>query len=394
MSPTRRDFLKAGIAAGAAGVFAQTLPTRATAKDALKIGVILPSSGVYAELGDQIAKGMRMYFDEVHNTAGGREIVIINQDESSDPSVAVSKATRLIESDKVDLLAGIVATPSAYAIRDLVTNAQMPLIIANAGGNALTRARKSPFIFRTSFSAWQFANPLGTWTANKLSKQVFMLAADYAYGRESAAGFKEAYTAAGGKVVDEVYTPLGSPDFSAYIAKIAAAKPEALFGFLAGSDSAIFLRQFQQFGLAKSIKLAVIGDMVEENTLAAVGNAAEGAHSSLHWALLLRNPENERFVQDYQIHFGTDPSVYSMRGFDTARVIVEAVNKLGGDTSDKKKVTDAFESVKFASPRGAFEFDPVTHNVIQNIYLREVVLTGTGDHNKVIADLGRIRDPG
>jgi branched-chain amino acid transport system substrate-binding protein len=394
MNLTRRDFLKAGLAASAAGAFAQALPTRAGAKDALKIGVILPASGVYAELGDQIAKGMRMYFDEVHNQAGGREIVIVNQDESSDPSVAVSKATRLIESDKVDLLAGIVATPSAYAIRDLVTNAQVPLVIANAGGDALTRARKSPYIFRTSFSAWQFANPLGTWTANKLSKSVFMLAADYAYGRESAADFKGAYTAAGGKVIDEVYSPLGSPDFSAYIAKIAAARPDTLFSFLAGSDSAIFLRQFQQFGLSRSVKLAVIGDMVEENTLAAVGNAAEGAHSTLHWALLLRNPENTRFVQDYQIRFGTDPSVYSLRGFDTARVIVEAVNALGGDTSDKKKVIAAFEGVKFASPRGAFEFDPVTHNVIQNVYLREVVLTGTGDHNKVVSDLGRIKDPG
>jgi branched-chain amino acid transport system substrate-binding protein len=394
MSPTRRDFIKAGIAAGGLSLLPQAFPSRAAAKDALKIGVILPSSGVYAELGDQIGKGMRLYFDEVHNKAGGREIVIINENESSDPSVAVSKATKLIQSDKVDLLAGIVATPSAYAIRDLVTDAQVPLIIANAGGNALTRARKSPYIFRTSFTAWQFANPLGTWTATKFSKQVFMIAADYAYGRESAAGFKDAFTAAGGKVIDEVYPPLGSPDFSSYIAKIAAAKPEVLFGFLAGSDGTIFLRQFQQFGLSRSIKLAVIGDMVEENTLAAIGNAAEGAHSSLHWALLMNNPENERFVLDYQTRFGTDPSVYSMRGFDTARVIVEALNKLDGDTSNKKKVIEAFESVRFASPRGAFEFDPVTHNVIQNVYLREVVFTATGDHNKVVSDLGRIRDPG
>jgi branched-chain amino acid transport system substrate-binding protein len=99
-------------------------------------------------------------------------------------------------------------------------------------------------------------------------------------------------------------------------------------------------------------------------------------------------------VLDYQTRFGTDPSVYSMRGFDTARVIVEALNKLDGDTSNKKKVIEAFESVRFASPRGAFEFDPVTHNVIQNVYLREVVFTATGDHNKVVSDLGRIRDPG
>jgi branched-chain amino acid transport system substrate-binding protein len=394
MGLTRRDFIKAGAAAGGLSLLSQTLPTKAAAKEALKVGVILPTSGVYAELGDQIAKGMRLYLDEVHNKAGGREIVIVSENESSDPSVAVSKATKLIESDKVDLLAGIVATPSAYAIRDLVTNAQVPLIIANAGGDALTRARKSPYIFRTSFSAWQFANPLGTWVANKFSKQVFMIAADYAYGRESAGDFKAAYVAAGGKVLDEIYPPLGSPDFSSYIAKIAAAKPEVLFGFLAGSDGVIFLRQFQQFGLSKSIKLAVIGDMVEENTLAAIGNAAEGAHSTLHWALLLKNPENERFVQDYQIRFGVDPSVYSMRGFDTARVIVDAVNKLDGDTSNKAKVISAFESVKFASPRGQFEFDPVTHNVVQDVYLREVILTGTGDHNKVLSNLGRIRDPG
>ena len=394
MSLTRRDFLKAGVAAGAAGLLPQSYATRAMAKDALKIGVILPASGVYTQLGDDISKGMRLYFDEIRNKAGGREIVIISEDESSDPSVAVSKATKLIESDKVDLLTGIVSTASAYAIRDLVTNAQVPLIVANAGGNALTRARKSPYIFRAGFTAWQFANPLGTWTASKLSKQVYMIAADYAYGRESAQGFKEAYTAAGGKVIDEVYPPLGSPDFTPYIAKIAAAKPEVLFGFLAGSDGTIFLRQFQQFGLSKSIKLSVIGDMVEENTLAQVGEAALGAHSTLHWALLLKNPENTRFVQDYQARFGGDPSVYSMRGFDAARVIVEGVNKLDGNLSNKKNVTDAFASVKFTSPRGPFEFDPVTHNVVQNIYLRETILTGTGVHNKVISNLGFIRDPG
>lgn len=391
---TRRDFLKAGLAAGSVGLLPQAFASRAAAKDALKIGVILPASGVYTELGDQIAKGMRLYFDQTHNKAGGRDIVLISEDESSDPGVAVTKATKLIESDKVDFLAGIVATPAAYAIRDLVTSSQVPLVVANAGGNALTRARKSPYIFRASFTAWQFANPLGIWTATKLTKQVFMIAADYAYGRESAAAFKEAFIANGGKVIDEVYPPLGSPDFSAYIAKIAAAKPAVLFGFLAGSDGVIFLKQFKQYGLSSSVKLAVIGDMVEENTLAAVGDAARGAHSTLHWALLLDNPENLRFVKDYKTKYGGDPSVYSMRGFDTARVIVEAVDKLGGDTSNKAKTISALESVKFNSPRGKFEFDPLTHNVVQDIYVREVVATDSGDHNKVIADLGRIRDPG
>src|ERR1700680_3231517 len=83
MSITRRDFLKAGLAVGGLSLLEQTLPTRAAAKDVLKIGVMLPSSGVYTELGDHISKGMRLYFDEVRNTAGGREIVVINENESS-----------------------------------------------------------------------------------------------------------------------------------------------------------------------------------------------------------------------------------------------------------------------------------------------------------------------
>jgi branched-chain amino acid transport system substrate-binding protein len=390
----RRDFVAGSLAAGGLALFPELLPSVARASDVLKIGVILPASGVYAQLGDEIAKGMRLYFDQVHNKAAGREIQVISENESSDPSVAVTKATKLIESDKVDLLAGIVATPSAYAIRDLVNSTQTILVVANAGGNALTRDRKSPYIFRTSFTAWQFGFPLGKWVADHLTKSVYIIAADYAYGHESVNGFKESYAAAGGKVIDELYPPLGSPDFSSYIAKISAARPEVLFGFLAGSDGVIFLNQFKQYGLVGSVKLAVIGDMVEENTLSQVGDAALGARSTLHWALLMNNQANKDFVKGYTIKYATDPSVYSMRGFDTARVIVDAVNKLGGDTSDKKKFVAALESVKFDSPRGRFEFDPVTHNVVQDVYLREAIQTATGVHNRVVADLGRFRDPG
>jgi branched-chain amino acid transport system substrate-binding protein len=390
---TRRDFVAGGLAASSIALLPEVLPSRAYAKDALKIGVILPSSGVYAQLGLQINQGMRLYFDQVRNHAGGREIQLVTENESSDPSVAVSKATKLIQVDKVDLLTGLVATPAAYAIRDLVHSTGTILVVSNAGGNALTRARKSPYIFRAGFTAWQTAFPLGKWVAERLTKSVYIIAADYAYGRESVAGFKESFLANGGKVIDEVYPPLGSPDFSAYIAKMSAAGPEVLFGFLAGSDGTIFLNQFKQYGLVGRIKLAVIGDMVEENTLAQVGDAALGARSSLQWALLLNNQANKDFIRAHTIAFGSDPSVYSLRGYDAAHVIVDAVNKVEGDTSNKKNFIAALESVKFNSPRGFFEFDPVTHNVIQNIYLREAILTATGVHNKVVADLGRFKDP-
>ena len=389
MRYTRRRFLKQSLAVGvglAMGVRGQ--------REALRIGVVLPYSGVYAQLGQDITDGMLLYLDEVKNQAGGRPVQLVREDETADPSVALRKVTKLVEQDRVDLLTGLVSTASAYAVRDYVHNSRNVLIVSNAGGNALTRERKSPYIFRTSFTSWQVSFPLGRWMAERLTKRVAVVAADYAFGRESVAAFKESFLAAGGQVVQETYTPLGSTDFSAALTRLLQARPGAVFAFLAGSDAAIFLRQYAQFGLKDSIRLATTGFTVEEDVIRAVGQAAEGAYSSLHWALRLALPENQRFVQAFRKRFGRTPSVYAMQGYDTARVIVEAVNALQGDLSSKDKLVEALEGVRFRGPRGLFEFDTKTHQVIQNIYVRQVQNIGNELANAVVADLGRVRDPG
>lgn len=389
MGITRRRFLRKTLVVSvglAAGVRAQ--------KDALRVGVVLPYSGVYAQLGEDITNGMLLYLQEARNLAGGRPVQLIREDETADPSVALRKITKLVEQDRVDLLTGLVSTASAYAARDYVHNNRAVLIVSNAGGNALTRERKSPYIFRTSFTSWQVSFPLGRWVAERVTKRVAVVAADYAFGRESVAAFKESFLAAGGEVVQETYTPLGSTDFSAVITRLLQARPGAVFGFLAGSDAAIFLRQYAQFGLKGSIPLATTGFTVEEDVIQAVGTAAEGAYSSLHWAVRLAIPENQRFVQAYKRRFGRSPSVYAMQGYDTARVIVEAVNALQGDVSNKNRLVEALEGVRFRGPRGLFEFDPNTHQAIQNIYVRQVRNVGNELANVVVADLGRVRDPG
>lgn len=389
MRYTRRRFLKQSLAVGvglAMGVRGQ--------REALRIGVVLPYSGVYAQLGQDITDGMLLYFEEVKNQAGGRPIQLVREDETADPSVALRKVTKLVEQDRVDLLTGLVSTASAYAVRDYVHNSRNILIVSNAGGNALTRERKSPYIFRTSFTSWQISFPLGRWVAERVTKRVAVVAADYAFGRESVAAFKESFLAAGGQVIQETYTPLGSTDFSAVLTRLLQARPGAVFGFLAGSDAAIFLRQYAQFGLKDMIPLATTGFTVEEDVIRAVGQAAEGAYSSLHWAVRLALPENQRFVQAFRKRFGRTPSVYAMQGYDTARVIVEAVNALQGDLANKDKLVEALEGVRFRGPRGLFEFDPKTHQVIQNIYVRQVRNVGSELANVVVADLGRVRDPG
>lgn len=360
----------------------------------IKLGVLLPYSKVYQQLGEDITAGMTLYLESVQSTAGARRITMIKEDEDIDPQVALRKARKLIEGDNVDLLTGLVASPSAVAIRDIVHNSKTVLVISNAGANVVTRARKSPYIFRASFSNWQTAYPIGKWFYENVARTCVCAAADYAAGHEDINGFKDSYLAAGGKVTAEVYPPLNNTDYAPYIAQIQRANPEAVFAFFAGSDAVRFVQQAQQYGLTRSARLGGPGFLVEEDVLPAQGRAALGAYSSLHWAVTLQRPENLAFTRAYRARWKREASVYAMQGYDAARVIVEAVNATGGNTDDRTRLAEAVAAVKFASPRGAFVFDPNTHNVVQEVYLRQVREVGPALHDVVFGSLGTFRDPG
>ncbi|MFC3860145.1 ABC transporter substrate-binding protein [Deinococcus antarcticus] len=334
-----------------------------------------------------------LQFDSIGNKVAGKTIQLIKEDEEADPAVAVRKANKLIASDKVDILAGVVLTPSAYALAPVVEKAQTPLVVFNALGNDLTRSRKNPYVFRASGSGWQFNHPFGKYVAQKVSKNTFLLAADYAFGKDSIRDFKESYTAAGGKVAGEVYTPLGASDFSPYLARIAAAKPDAVYTFLSGSDAILFVKQFVQFGLQKSIKLTVSGDMVDEKFLNSVDKNLVGTISVGPWVQDLPNAQNKLMVDAYRKKYNDVPSLYVVRGWDTARVVAEAIRKVNGNMDNRAALLAAMKTITFPSPHGNFKFD-ANQNVIHNIYVRQVVDGPNGLVNKTVQSLGSFSDPG
>ena len=360
----------------------------------VKVGVIMPTSGVYTQLGEEGMKGFNLYMDSVGRKVAGKTIQVIQEDEEADPAVAVRKANKLINNDKVDILAGVVLAPSAYALSPIAAAAKTPLIVFNAAGNALTRDRKSPYVFRTSGTSWQYNNPFGTYVARKISKDVFLIGADYAFGREFLADFKSSYTASGGKIAGEVYTPLGVSDFSPYLARIAAAKPGAVYVVLGGGDAVLFMKQFAQFGLNKTTKLAVFGDVTDESLLGAEGDATLGVINALTWAVDAPGEQNALFVNSYKAKYKNLPGIYAERGWDLARTIVEALKKTKGNVSDTPALLSAIRGVNFASPRGPFRFDPETQNVINPVYVREVVRGPDGLYNKTVIKLGNFKDPG
>ena len=359
----------------------------------LRLGVLLPYSKVYAQLGESITNGMQLYFDGAGGAAGGRKVEMIKEDEEVDPQVGLRKARKLIEQDNVDLLAGVVSTPTAYAIRDLVDQSKTIFLCANAGGNDLSRSRKSQYIFRTSFSNAQPSLPMGEYVA-KTAKRVTICAADYGAGRESMAAFRGGFERAGGTVVSEVYPPFPSTDYAPFLGQIQQAQPEAVYSFFAGSDAVNFVKQFEEFGLKKEVKLFGSGFMLEEDVFEPQGLAGVGGVTGLHWALSLNNAENKKFVEEYKAKFSRDPDVYAMQGYDTAHFIVEALNKSNGNTTDKDALIKVMQDISFASPRGPFKMDPETRNPIHNIYARETRESGGKAANVVVETFPDVKDPG
>ena len=428
---TRRDFLKKlALGAGAVSVVplleacataaapttapaATTAPTVAAVvsptvlkpSTPFKLGSILPYTKVYAALGESITNGMTLYFESINNTAGGRQIDWVKEDEANDAQISLQKLTKLIEQDKIDMFTGIVSTAVLYAVRDPLNDAKMPTVISNGGGNLLTRkgvngnlkGRFSPYIFRCSFSSFQISSPLGGWVAQNVSKKVAICASNYGFGTESAADFKATFTAAGGTIVgNDILPPLGTTDFSAFLPQLAATKAEAVYSFFSGTDALNYVKQFDQYGLKKDMQIVGAGFLTETDVLPGQGKSALDAKTTLHWSTALDNPVNKKFMADYAKRFpGKDVDVFAMQGYDAARIIVEALNAVKGDTSDKTKFLDAIRAVTFDSPRGKFAFDPNTQNVINQIYFRQVKETSPGKfENAIIGKTDQpIKDP-
>ena len=370
-------------------------PSASTFAKPVKIGVLLPYSDIYAVLGESITAAMEMYFDEIGNEAGGRPIELITEDTEIAPDVAAQKARKLIEQDEVDLVAGIVSSGVLMGLRDYLDEAQKLVVVANAGANPISRGAKSKYIWRTSFTNWMAPYAIGGWAFNNVGKNAAISVPDYAAGENSITGFTHSFEAAGGKIVSVQRTPfpnMGDP--APFIADLADAGADFVFSFYSGGAAVTFVNAYDGFGLKSDIPLISSGFMVEEDVLPAQGDSALGIQSSLHWALLLDNPENKAFTANYRERTEREANVFAVQGYDTARAIAEMLNIVAGDTSNTDGMIDALSGVTFKGPRGDFVMDTKSQTVVTTQYLREVQSVDDGLNNVILETLGDFADPG
>jgi branched-chain amino acid transport system substrate-binding protein len=392
-APERRRFLATAGALGTGAVLGGHAPAiLAQSKEPLKIGVLNSFSKVFATLAQHNLNGMNLYFEQIGGTIAGRRIELIREDDEINPQVGLTKMKKLVESDKVDLVTGVQASNVALAVVEYVRQSKAFFLCSGAGVSALSYVNV-PTFFRCSFNGWQAHSAIGSWMVPNVSKECVTLASDFAGGRDTIGEFKLGYLKAGGRVIKEIYPPLGNNDFSAYLADVRSTNPPATFSFFAGSDATRFVKQYAEYGLKGKIKAVASGFLVESDVLPSQGRDALGIVSSLHYTDTLDNAENRKFVSEYRAKFKDFPSVYAEYGYVAARCIHQSLTAIDGNTQDKDKMRAAMLAMRFNAPRGPFRFNPATQNPIHNIYIREVAEVDGRIANKVIATIPEVREP-
>ena len=337
----------------------------------VKIGLALPLSGVYSSLGEDMEQGFQLYLDENEDQLGGRDIEIVSADEGETPQTGVPATTKLVTQDQVSAVVGIVNSATALGLKDTFVQSEVPLIIANAGADDLTTP-PSPYIWRTSFTNGQVGEALGAAVAEELGGDpIYLMAADFAAGHESVDGFRESFTAAGGKIAGEAFTPFGTTsDWQPYLNKVRSSGAKAVYVFYAGAEAVNFVKQYDAFGLGDSIQLYGAGFLTEGGALDAQGKSALGVRTSLHYSNLLDSERNAQFVEAYEAAYNEPPTVYAVQAYDAAAVLDQAIES--AESTDGAGLAEALEGVgEIDSPRGTWSFDE-NHNPDQPYYQREV----------------------
>jgi branched-chain amino acid transport system substrate-binding protein len=338
-----------------------------------KIGMITTLSGGGAGLGVDVRDGFMLAI----NQSGRSDIDVIIEDDQRKPDVAVKLADKMIQSDKVDILTGIIWSNLAMAVVPSVTAQGKFYLSPNAGPSALAGKGCHENYFNVAWQNDNLYEAAGAYANSAGVGNSFVLAPNYPAGKDAIVGYKRTFK---GDIAGELYTKLGQTDYAAEIAQIRASGAENVFFFLPGGMGISFLKQYAASGV--DIPLTGPAFSFDQGILQAVGAAALGVVNTSQWNKDLDNAANKAFVKSFQEAYGRLPSLYASQGFDTANLIISALEK--ADVKNASAFRDALRAADFDSTRGDFSFSSNQHPV-QSIYARQVIQEGDIFTNKVLS---------
>ncbi len=354
--------LTTALALAAGGAFAET-----------KIGMITTLSGGGAGLGIDVRDGFMLAI----NQSGRDDVEVVIEDDQRKPDIAVQLSDKMIQSEKVDIMTGIIWSNLAMAVVPAATNQGVFYLSPNAGPSALAGKGCHQNYFNVAWQNDNLHEAAGAYANGAGFANSFILAPNYPAGQDALTGYKRFFE---GDLAGELYTELGQTDYAAEIAQIRASGADSVFFFLPGGMGISFLKQYADSG----VDLPVVGPAFsfDQGILQAVGGAALGVVNTSQWNKDIDNPTNAAFVETFQAEYGRLPSLYASQGFDTANLILSALDT--ASVTDADAFREALRAADFDSTRGAFAFGP-NHHPVQTIYAREVIQEGDVFTNKILS---------
>ena len=337
-----------------------------------KVGMITTLSGGGAGLGIDVRDGFMLAIKQSERD----DIEVVIEDDQRKPDIAVQLADKMIQAEKVDVLTGIIWSNLAIAVVPAATAQGKFYLSPNAGPSTLAGKGCHPNYFNVAWQNDNLHEAAGAYANTAGYENTFILAPNYPAGKDALTGYKRFFE---GELAGEIYTELGQTDYAAEIAQIRASGADSVFFFLPGGMGISFLKQYADSG----VDLPVVGPAFsfDQGILQAVGPAALGVVNTSQWNKDIDNPTNAAFVESFVAEYGRLPSLYASQGFDTANLLISALE--AAEVSDTDAFREALRAANFDSTRGTFAFGP-NHHPIQNIYAREVIQEGDVFTNRIV----------
>jgi branched-chain amino acid transport system substrate-binding protein len=370
-------------------------PGVASAQQApIRIGIVYSFSGGGGVAGKEFDDALAV-FQKLHgDTINGRKVEFLKRDDGGiAPDNAKRLAQELIVQQHVDLLAGLIFTPNAIAVGTVSTAAKMPVFIVNATTSNIMA--KNPYMSRYSMTATQMTVPLAKYAYRNGQRNMYVVFMDYGPGIDSGKTFEDTFTAEGGKIAGEIRVPVTANDFSAYLQRIKDAHPDGLYVFLnASGTGTTFLKQAKTQGFEKAgIKIYASGDLVTEQALPAIGDAAIGVISSMNYSGTHDSKLNRAFISAYTKQSGGLPPTFgAVDSYDAFAAMYKVLEAQKG-AIDPDRTMELVKALKFESPRGPIMIDPETRDIVQNVYIRRTEMRSGKLVNTEIDNYPMFRDP-
>lgn len=321
----------------------------------IKIGAILSLTGSAATYGKWSQNGIELAIDEVNRNGGinERPIEVIYEDDISIPSSAVSAAKKLIEIDGVKAILGPLTSSAVLAVAPVAEARHVVLFTPCASSPKITEA--GDYIFRNWPSDDFEGAAMAEFLAQRLHvKKVVVIPMNNEYGLGLRDVFIRRAKELGLEILGVLSFEQGATDFRTQATRIGELKPDAVYSPGHAKEVAMLIRQCHEIGVRTIFTSGVAFGSPEVFTIAR--NAAEGSYFTA--PLFDPNSPNKivrAFEEAYKARFRSEAEVFAAHAYDAAKILVTALQHIGGDTS---RLKDALYLVRdFAGVTGNTTFD-------------------------------------